>query len=178
MRSTILLCTILTPPIAPQIAQSKAKESQTTLGDCSPNMANNSGTVSINCSHLDPAVASQIAEIVKQISTLNRKAATERNQQLILKTLQDINSSLKSAISGIQINAPIVQTSNGDCSPNFVGQGNTNTCAPKPVSISKEQAQVITDALKSAGRTSGTISINYEYSAPDGQQAAETLATR
>jgi hypothetical protein len=133
MRSKVLLCVALTLTVLLS-AQSKPRPSQTTYGECSPNMADNSGTVNISCSHLDPAVATQLIELVKQISALNKKAATEKNQQLILKTLQDMNSSLKATMSGVQVNAPIVQTSAGDCSPNIVGVGNTNNCTP-PVRI-------------------------------------------
>jgi hypothetical protein len=138
-------------------------------------MTHNSGTVNITCSHLDPAVAAQIVEIVKQISTLNKKAATDRNQKLILSTLHEINSSLRTAVSGVQVNAPISQISTGDCSPNIVGQGNTNLCAPKAISISPEQSKMIASLLAGMNQNGRRIVIAYEWSTPNGEVIAEAL---
>ncbi len=130
-------------------APATSQHSEITYGGCSPNMSRNSGSVTINCTGLDPAVAAEITEVVKQLSLLNKKTATEKNQQLMIKMLKDIKNSLESAINqpAFQTNAPITQSSSGNCSPNIVGNNNTNVCGSQDLKINPDQAEKFTRSM-------------------------------
>jgi hypothetical protein len=159
--------------------QSKSA-SQATYGDCSPNMSNNSGNVTIRCTGLDPAIADQIAEIIRQLSILNKKAAIAKNQQSMIKTLQEIKGSLDQAIArpAVEVNALIIQSSAGNCSPNIVGSGNTNICGPQALNINDMQADEITQGILAAPSNipKGQISISLEIENHRTQVAGEALA--
>jgi hypothetical protein len=131
MRVTLFFVMLVTCIISAK-AQSKPSTVDTTYGNCSPNMAHNSGSVTIVCKGLDPAVASEMSEVVKDLSALNRKTATEKNQQLMIKMLRDMRASLEHAVSGET--TTIIQNSTGNCSPNIVGNNNVNNCVP-PVRV-------------------------------------------
>ena len=107
MKNFVLLFVFIGGAISLLAAASDQKPSEITYGSCSPNMSKNSGSVTINCTGLDPAVAAEIVDVVKQLSLLNKKTATEKNQQLMIKMLKDIKSSLEAAT-----NQPTIQVTN------------------------------------------------------------------
>lgn len=146
MKRIVLFSALILAVCTACTGQAKPTDVETTYGSCSPNMAHNSGSVTIKCQGLDPAIAAQIVEVVKQVSVLNRKTATEKNQQLMIKTLKQIQASLETALAEppIQVNGPIVQTSTGYCSPNIVGNNNTTVCGPQDLEISAQQSAELT----------------------------------
>lgn len=151
MKSIVLISALALAGTSTFAAPTTPQSSETTYGNCSPNMSRNSGTVTINCTGLDPAVAVEISEVVKQLSLLNKKTATERNQQLMIKTLKDIKNSLHSAINQptFKTNGPLHQNSTGNCSPNMVGNNNTNVCGAQDLNIDADQAEKFTRGMSS-----------------------------
>jgi hypothetical protein len=173
MKSNLIVFLMCVTPLA-VFAQGN---SETTYGSCSPNMSNNSGNVTIVCKGLDPAIANEVADVVKQISILNKATATVKNQQLMLKTLNEIKATLQNAKVGpvVEVNAPIVQSSTADCSPNIVGNNNSNTCALKPVVIGPAEAASITATLKSLHAPGGKVRIDFELNAVGARGSALQL---
>jgi hypothetical protein len=104
---TVLLSVFTLAIVFVGTAKAGQTTSETTYGSCSPNMSKNSGSITINCTGLDPAVATEIVGLVKQLSLLNKKTATEKNQQLMINMLKDIKSSLEAAT-----NQPTIQVTN------------------------------------------------------------------
>ncbi len=177
-RFILLLSFILaiTSACSPQV---RSPSVETTSGYCSPNMAHNSGTVTINCKGLDPAIASEISDVVKELSLLNQKTASEKNQQLLIKMLKEMKASLQAAIArpGVQVNGPVTQSSTGNCSPNIVGNNNTNVCGPQDLNIDSQQAADLTNQLHDLIATSptGKVEVDIEFQNHRTQMAGRTL---
>jgi|SRR5579875_302295 len=128
-------------------AQSRGGD--TTYGECSPNLAHNSGSVVINCKGLDPSVALQLSELVRDISLLNKKTATEKTQRQMIELLRSVRATVQEALSrpSVQVNAPVTQISTGSCSPNVIGNNNVNVCGPQELKVDDVQQRDLTERL-------------------------------
>jgi hypothetical protein len=72
----------------------------------------------------------------------------------------------------------VKQGGDGGCQQNIIGgNGNTQNCVVPPFSVSKDQAATIAAYLKAANlQGQRDVMVDFEYSAPGGEDAAENLA--
>lgn len=175
--SIVLAVLVAAMPVA---GQQRLPHSETTFGNCSPNMSHKSGSVYINCRNLDPEVASQLSDIVRSISSLENTAKVD-NRRLVKEALKQIRASLDEAFTkaSSEKGTNIFQSSSGSCSPNIVGTGNTTICGPQDLQVTPQQALLLTRHLQGVPQTiaRGTITVLLEVQNRATQVAGQTLIT-